>query len=598
APFDEEMIDRFITAWYEELGRKGSAPRQSVPGLIEQLQRAVRQKDLKRLAPNPLLLTVMALVHAHKGGLPDARALLYEESVDILLWRWEQIKSGDREETAPLRRLLLEAGRNDKELMRVIGELAFEAHASGGSGKDSDELADISEHRLEKALAGLNKGDRNWAMKLVETMKLRAGLLVERTPEVFTFPHRTFQEYLAGVHLARRTNLAQKGAELAEDPGRWREVILLAVGHLIYSAADTTGPLALAAELCPEDAEDDEKSWRKAWLAGDVLREMGLHRVEDSRLGKDMLNRVRKRIADLVTRGRLASRERADAGNVLAVLGDPRDFDRLLTVPAGPFLMGSDDSDKEAQDREKPQHTLTLPEFKVCKYPVSQGQYMVFVEAGGYADQQYWLENGWESKTKHGWAGPEPKGMPFDLPNHPVVGVSWYEATAYCRWLTVVWRSEGKISRDEEARLPTEAEWEKAARGVDGRIYPWEGEFDADKCNMRETRIGATSPAGIFPNDASPYGALDMSGNVREWTCSLWGEDWGETDFPYPYTPDDERENLKAGNNVARVLRGGAYDNFRTVVRGALRHGNDRHFRYYDVGFRVFVSPISSISGL
>ncbi|MCP4692995.1 MAG: SUMF1/EgtB/PvdO family nonheme iron enzyme, partial [Desulfobacterales bacterium] len=382
APFDGEMIDRFITAWYEELGRKGSAPRQAVPGLIRQLQRAVRQKDLKRLAPNPLLLTVMALVHTHEGGLPDARALLYKESVDILLWRWERIKTGDREEEAPLHRLLRDAGRNDKELMRVIGELAFEAHARGGPGKDSDELADISEHRLEKALARLNRGDRNWAMKLVETMKLRAGLLVERTPEVFTFPHRTFQEYLAGVHLAKRKNPGKEGAALAEDPGKWREVILLAVGHLIYADADTTGPLALAAELCPEEVEDDEKSWRKAWLAGDVLREMGLNRLEDSRQGKDMLRRVIKRLADLLAQGRLSPRERADAGNVLALLGDPRDFNELVTVPAGPFLMGSDDSDDLGYEEEKPQHTVTLPGFKVGKYPVSQAQFDAFVRAG------------------------------------------------------------------------------------------------------------------------------------------------------------------------------------------------------------------------
>ncbi|MCP4693437.1 MAG: SUMF1/EgtB/PvdO family nonheme iron enzyme, partial [Desulfobacterales bacterium] len=454
----EEMIDRFIQAWYEELGRKNVTPRQAVPGLIEQLRRAVRQKDLRRLAPNPLLLTVMALVHAHKGGLPDARALLYEESVDILLWRWEQIKSGG-EEAAPLRLLLREAGRNDAELMSVLRKLAFDAHARGGRDKDSDELADIGEHRLQKALARLNRGDRNWAMKLVETMKLRAGLLVERAPEVFTFPHRTFQEYLAGAHLARKKNLAQEGAALAEEPGRWREVILLAVGRLIHVDDDKTGPLALAAELCPEEIEDNNTGWRKAWLAGDVLREMGLNRVTDSRLGKDMLGRTRRRIANLVTRGRLSPRERADAGNVLALLGDPRDFNELVTVPAGPFLMGSEESDKSALEWEKPQHTVTLPEFKVGKYPVSQAQFDAFVRAGGYEERQYWLEGGWEAKSKLAWTGPDPKGLPYDLPNHPVVGVSWYEAMAYCRWLTRVWRANARILADEEVRLPTEAEW-------------------------------------------------------------------------------------------------------------------------------------------
>ncbi|MCP4694065.1 MAG: SUMF1/EgtB/PvdO family nonheme iron enzyme, partial [Desulfobacterales bacterium] len=512
------------------------------------------------------------------------RAKLYEESVEILLWRWEQIKSGDKEGEAPLPRLLQEAGRNEAELMRVIWGLAYEAHARGGEVKDSDVLADIGEHRLEKALARLNSGDRNWAMKLVETMKLRAGLLLERAPEVFTFPHRTFQEYLAGAHLASQKNLAKEGAALAGDPGTWREVILLAVGRLIHVVGDADKPLALIAALCPEKAGHDDKSWRKVWLAGEVIREMGTIRLQDSQLGKEMLNRIRKRLADLLSLGRLAPRERADAGNTLAALGDPRDFDELVTVSAGPFLMGSDESDKSADGDEKPQHTVTLPEFKIGKYPVTQGQFEAFIQAGGYEERQYWLDDGWAWKIEEEWTGPDQYGIPFDLPNHPVIGVSWYEATAYCRWLTGVWRAEGKIIANEAVRLPTEAEWEKAVRGDDGRIYPWEGEFDADKCNSGETRIGATSPVGIFPDGASPDGVLDISGNVYEWTCSLWGKD-----FKYPYKPWDERENQKADENVARVLRGGSYYFDRTLVRCAGRGRGGPVGRFDGAGFRVFV---------
>ena len=202
ALFDEDKIDRFISAWYSELVGLGVVRNEDAGGLAQQLQNAVRRSDLWRLAPNPLLLTVMALVHTHKGRLPDARALLYEDTVDILLWRWEQVKSGSPQDTPRLRQLLLEANRTEVDLKRVLWQLAFEAHGQiEGEDRDRDRLADVGELRLRKALAALKDGDHNWAGQLIEAMKLRAGLLLERAPEVFTFPHRTFQEYLAGAHL-------------------------------------------------------------------------------------------------------------------------------------------------------------------------------------------------------------------------------------------------------------------------------------------------------------------------------------------------------------------------------------------------------------
>ena len=168
APFDAEKIDSFIGAWYDELARLGVVKPEEADGLARRLREAIRRPDLWRLAPNPLLLTVMALVHTHKGRLPDARALLYEDTVDILLWRWEQFKVGEREEAPRLRRLLLDAGRSDVDLKRVLWRLAFKAHREGGA-EDEEALADIGELRLEKALAGLHPtGSRDWAQQVVE----------------------------------------------------------------------------------------------------------------------------------------------------------------------------------------------------------------------------------------------------------------------------------------------------------------------------------------------------------------------------------------------------------------------------------------------
>jgi iron(II)-dependent oxidoreductase len=146
----------------------------------------------------------------------------------------------------------------------------------------------------------------------------------------------------------------------------------------------------------------------------------------------------------------------------------------------------------------------------------------------------------------------------------------------------------------QDIRLPTEAEWEKAARGPDGLIYPYGNEFDAEKGNMSETGIGQTSAAGMFPDGAGPYGVLDMSGNVWEWTISLWGEGFEVTTGKYPYIADDGREDISAPPTARRVLRGGSWDDDGWAARAAFRLRNSTVFRYYNIGFRLVVcsSPI------
>ncbi len=171
--------------------------------------------------------------------------------------------------------------------------------------------------------------------------------------------------------------------------------------------------------------------------------------------------------------------------------------------------------------------------------------------------------------------GPERYGSEFDLPNHPVVGVSWYEAAAFCRWLSE--RLNMPIA------LPTEAQWEKAARGMDGRRYPWGNEIDAEKVNYGDTGIRSTSAVGIFPQGESPYAAHEMSGNVWEWTA-----DWYDSNY-YANSPDRNPPGPESGNS--RTLRGGSWNYFEDGVRCANR-GNSgiRSIAATDGGFRV-VSP-------
>ncbi len=569
APFDLVKINRFIEAWYTELVDLGSVREQDRAGMTGQLQQAVQQPDLWQLASNPLLLTVMALVHTHQGRLPDARALLYEETVDILLWRWEQVKRSGQSQTPRLRQLLRQAERSEMDLKKVLWRLAYEAHAQGGATDKPEQLADIGELKLQKALSALNRSDLNWARQLLETMKLRAGLLLERVPEVFTFPHRTFQEYLAGAYLASQPKFARQATSRAEEGALWREVILLAVGRLVYREGDTDKPLALVGELCPVEIGTGEVGWRKAWLAGEVLLEIGLNRVRDSALGLDLHRRVREQLAALLTEGHLPPRERVTSGDVLARLGDPRPGVGLRSdglpdiawckISAGPFVMGSDKAkDSLAYDDEMPQHKVDLPAFYIAKYPVTNTQYGAFVADGGYSEkwQQCWT--GWQWKGDR--SKPETYGGVFDLPNHPVVMVSWYEAVAYCNWLTLKLRKSGDLGDNHTITLPSEAQWEKAARGTDARIYPWGDEIDSNRVNYSETGIGTTSAVGCFPEGAGPYGCLDMAGNVWEWCATKWQGSY---------------KGYKADNDPAgdlpRVVRGGSFFDDRSSVRCAIR---------------------------
>ena len=575
APFDEAKIDRFIDAWYAELVQVGTVRAQDEAGLVQRLKTAVRRPDLWRLAPNPLLLTVMALVHTHQGRLPDARALLYENTVNMLLWRWEEVKAGGQKDAPPLRQLLLNAGRTEMDLRRLLWRLAFEAHQRTPSEASDETVADISEAQLTRGLEGLKRGDWNWAHQMVATMKLRAGLLVERSPGQFTFPHRTFQEYLAGAYLSVQADFSQEATRLAGEGALWREVILLAVGRLVHLTGDRDKPYALVNRLCPVKETDSDTAWKNAWLAGDVLLEMGLAQVAaDDGWGSELLERVQQRLARLLTLGKLTPRERMEAGDTLGLLGDPRPGvcslePELMPVAAGKFLMG----DKELHEIE-----IAQP-FAIGRYPVTNAQYQFFVEDGGYTEKwrHCWTNAGWQWKANRS----APRNYEgFTLPNQPLMGVSWYEAVAYVCWLA---ETTGK-----PYRLPTEAEWERAARHTDGRTYPWGEDWQDGMTNTKEAGLERTTAVGIFPEDTAVCGAQDMSGNVNEWCQTRWHDEKNQA-YSQPYQQDDGRENLVDGNSIWRVWKGGA---FYDVVRrgGGLPSGGGRGYGFRVVGSSFFDS--------
>jgi formylglycine-generating enzyme required for sulfatase activity len=605
AEFDDEKISCFVKTWYSELASLGTVKTEDLEVLTAHLGEAVQRPDLRQLSSNPLLLTVMALVHTHKGKLPDARALLYEEIIEILLWRWEQIKLGVQDGSPRLRQYLKEAGRADIDLKLFLRKIAYQAHLATKLNEKNDALADINEHQLIKTLSALKRddqnpeGDWNWARRIVDLMKVRAGLLLERQPGVFTFPHRTFQEYLAGAYLASQNNFARCAVELTPQKALWREVILYAVGKLVYVSEDLDKPLALVAELCPEKINDSDLAWWQTWLAGDVLQEIGVKRVNDSVFGRDLLNRVRTRLTNLIEKGKLAPKERNNAGITLSNLGDPRftadlwhfPTDETLgftLIPAGKFSMGSDDRNRE---EEKPQHEVALPDFWIAKYPVTVAQFRTFTEATKYSFNRWQYNN---------------------LANHPIVFITWYEALKYANWLDKKLRQYGEKQINSGVKnlfwqglaenklhitLPSEAEWEKSARGTNGSMYPWQSDvFDLNKANTLDTKINKPSVVGCFPAGASPYGLLDMSGNVWEWTRSIYaqGDDKYHTinEYKYPYEESDGREDLNKPKYFARSLRGGSFNYISEFARCVARNWDFPFNGYWNYSFRVVASPV------
>lgn len=245
----------------------------------------------------------------------------------------------------------------------------------------------------------------------------------------------------------------------------------------------------------------------------------------------------------------------------------------FVAVPAGPFLMGSSDDDELAADNEKPQHELTLDTYWIGQTEVTNAQFRPFVAGDGYTNQDYWTDVGWEWREEEGITAPcRWDDAEWNGADQPVVCVSWFEAVAYARWLSA--------QTGQALRLPTEAEWEKAARGPDGFIWPWGNTWKEGRCNTEEAGIGTTTPVGSYPEGASPYGALDMAGNVWEWTATRWTKD-------YPYAVEDEWTAEYLAGEGGRMLRGGSWFNEQRGVRGASRIISYPRARDLSIGLRL-----------
>ncbi|MCP4661046.1 MAG: SUMF1/EgtB/PvdO family nonheme iron enzyme, partial [bacterium] len=579
----EDAVRRFINAWYHavesqaQLGREAEVAdalaREAAADLAEKIfdPEDPRTSTLRLLATNPLMLQILCLVHRDRKTLPEKRVELYRECALVLLELWRRAKG------MPLDFLAQEA-------LRLLQPLAYWLHV--GERKEA-QLEEVLPH-LEEPLRALGRRPEDGGV-LLQAIRDQSGVVVSLGQGAYGFLHLSFQEYLCARHVQDRAlrdpAVLRRLAEHFGEPW-WREVILLAMGldtpnlfeplmeqllelevlHRDVRLADDclrdaleTTPRPFLEALARGVADPAERyhvlrllralpGWKETDLgAGLSARELVAKLVREDRnaqvrsIAAEMLGIFEPIAAEgqveptVLAPGERETRERVNE----------KDGTVLVYVPGGEFTLGADDVDEDS----KPIHQVVLSPFWIAKYPVTNEQYRRYLEA----DSNQRKPELWDEKE-------------FNQPQQPVVGVSWEEAVAYCRWAGL--------------ELPSEAQWEAAARGQDQRRYPWgNAELTASLANFGGTE-GKTTPVDSYPGGAGPYGTLDQAGNVWEWCADVWDAS------AYRGREGQLDPVATTGEAAVRVLRGGSWADPPGDLAAASRDRDWAGHRDRCIGFR------------
>lgn len=614
-PLASGQVRVFVRQWYAALAdpRGDLTPERAATRAAELLTQLEQRTELAPLIQSPLLLTMLAILHYNTDEVPRDRVRLYEECVQLLLERWEPERTPGVSHRRLTERLGNIPGLTIDRIRDVLHELAFESHDAppGDDGRgmiDGDRLSG----KLLKLFRRLGATDPAMAEQaFLRVLRADAGLLQERGEGVFAFPHLTFQEYLAACYLA---DLPQMGEQAASrwcgvDAGRWREVLMLLVGRLRRQGKtdDKLIPwlAQLAAARVGRVTKIPARRRREALLAALCYAEMGgaaALATSTVDIEAQLEQPLRAAIVDLLAEHdpAITVTDRIAAARVLSDLGDPRvpvtrdEWTAALAqrnetlgapdgywcyVPGRTYRIGGWDKGEASAD-------ITLCPYWIARYPVTVAQYRAFIDAGGYANDACWTPEGWtwkrdRSRTEPwGWDDPQ-----FSGANQPVIGVTWYEAAAFCAWLNA--RLTGVLPDGYVLRLPTEAEWEAAA-AYDAagrrRAYPWgPDEPVPERAIYDASKLNAAAPVGCCPAGAAACGALDMVGNVWEVTTSSYGH--------YP-AGSARREEDFTPDTWDVPWRGGSYrSNSTSVCCRARVRNNPGNIRFDFGGLRLVVAP-------
>ena len=558
-PLTAEQAEGFVRNWYRIV--QGAQTADSEQALIlatekaDELIERLRQPDFRtrrvfELTRNPLLLTNICLVHLSRGNLPHTRAALYEECVEVLLERW-------RSAAGIATRITAQSGRT------VLQPVAYWLHQQEERTRaTAEELAPV----IAPALKAIGGGFSS-AQDFLQAVRDESGILTGWDQRHYGFMHLGFQEYLTAVELRNKAfDDPAIWQELAAQFGEpwWQEVILLLLAlynpsvfqpfmrevlkrpgiesqrSLIDMCLDDAAEASAQpfVELLGIDAGDDAELWPRQFMALQIVARIDPQALEA--LTSVLLRHPSPQIRQWLREQDAQARQQ--------VIYAERGGYELVFVPGGSFLMGSPEDEDGRSGDESPVHEVTVPDFYMGRYPVTNEEYGRFLAEHPDAEEPAYWGN-----------------RDLNQPRQPVVGVSWHEAERYAAWAGL--------------RLPSEAEWEYACRaGTSSRYYTGDSDADLDRAGWYVGNSGGTlHPVG--EKEPNAFGLYDMHGNVYEWCQDLWHDDY--TDAP------TDGSAWESGSGSGRVLRGGGWGFGAANCRSAVRYFDDPGNRYDYVGFRL-----------
>ena len=524
------------------------------------------------IARTPLILTVLATIHKGKGSHPTQSSRLYRACIDTLIWRrYRSVDPGEEGMEAAGRFTIKVAGSDSptlllevEEVRELLSRIAWKVHTRKLGGGLT---IPIVQGELDPYFEKFNIPEEvryGSASEFLNLAELRLGIL-SRQERGWGFVHRIFQEYLAALRLSSMGDEAM----MEEVTGRFhnkanREVIRLLFNILSEERRDVREVLMdrILAGL--------EKTPYSAAMIADCIESMREYGAVPPRSSED----TQHWLSAVLDMSALKAEVNSDAKELFleaaGSLARTRDSERwdeeTVPISGGTFFMGAKGrGDQSDRADEAPVHDVMLSAYNIDRYPVTVRQYKEFMDAGGYENQSLWTQDGqwWLEKNK----ADQPDEWKQQLKKlfNPVVGLSWYEASAFAAW-------KGK-------RLPTEAEWERAAKGnMDSRRYPWGGEEPSPLRGNYGRVFEMTTPVGSFPDGASPYNCMDMAGNVWEW-C----EDWYNSEY---YKGSPPLNPMGPISGEMKVVRGGSWSYLPWALRVSYRYGHYPDIRLYSIGFR------------
>jgi formylglycine-generating enzyme required for sulfatase activity/energy-coupling factor transporter ATP-binding protein EcfA2 len=518
---NQKQIEEFIRKWFSYFFSAGSkVADDEAQAMINDIR---SNPSVEMLTETPLMLTAMCVLYHEGRQLPEQRAELYKKFVDNLICK----KFGDKEEVSGF-----------------LINLAFKVHKARERNFDLDLAYEVMNEVFPQQTSETVPQHKIIRKKKFEEIELNCGLLKKMEDGRYFFWHLTFQAFLVAVYIADY----DEDIETYWEDEWYKEVVKLYIGYKSIYVRGKANKIILK-----KLSQPDIPPFYSWLLAGRSFLDIHHARREKSAVEKaqECMQQIFKLERD--------PKIKAEAGEILGWLDDPRDLKAFVSIEGGEYIL-------KAEDEKDPSTTLTLPSFEIGKYPVTNQWYREFVDARAYENKDWWIPNGWKWKEEKKVTYPGYwHDRKWKCPNAPVVGVSWYEAVAFCRWLTET-RNDGYIYR-----LPNENEWQAAAAGKDGREYPW-GNWEDGRCNYKGSGIDKTSTVGIFLEGNTPEGVADLAGNVWEWTST----DFNSKKEPGDFDPDQ----------WGPVFRGGSWGVNQAGARCASRYFSFPTYRYFNLGFR------------